>query len=101
MRRHALALSLAVLACSVTAGADPTVRPDPPKGGDQVHPGARPRGPFSPPQGKGGFWVPIFGDMPGSGLPILRNWVTDPHEEPAPEEPGDVEGPGGPPCTNC
>jgi hypothetical protein len=90
-KTRALLLSLS-LTLPTSLIADPIVRPSPPKN-PQTHPGARPRSPFAP-SGKSGFFIPIFGALPGSDLPWLRNWIEHPHEEPAPEEPGDLpEGP--------
>jgi hypothetical protein len=82
------------LMTAVAAFADPTVRPRPAhnEGGD-LNVGTRAPNPWTP-VGKAGYWV--FRPNPlGLGLPWVRDWVTHPHEEDVPEEPGDV------PCADC
>lgn len=85
--------AMTLAAAAVETLADPVVRPNPPKHSEQ---GERTTGTQRPsqwnPGGKSRFWIPIFGNMPGSDLPWMRHWVTDPHEEDAPDEPGDIGG---------
>jgi hypothetical protein len=80
-----------VAALAAPALADPVVRPRP-DGGEAPGTGVRPRSQFAP-SGKEGYWVFRPG-VPGGDLPWMRRWVEHPHEEPAPGEPDDVDGPG-------